>query len=75
MNFLSSISAMFTAALKVIYAAVDFFKTKQNVETGKQLQNAETIVENQKVEREQTEVLIQDRPPSEVIKKLENGTF
>lgn len=75
MNFINSIASAFTAVLKVIYAAVDFFRTKQNVETGKKLQNAEIVVENQKVEREQAEVLIQDRPPSEVIKKLENGTF
>jgi hypothetical protein len=71
----TAVLSAFSAALKALKAAVDYFKTKQDIETGKKIQQAEDIIANEKIENEQNQILVNDRPTSEVIEKLEKGTF
>lgn len=79
MSFLSgivvSVTSAVAAALKIVSAAVDYFKTKETIDVGKKIHSAESVVENQKSEREQTEILLEDRPKANVVKKMEDGTF
>jgi hypothetical protein len=74
-SFITSLISALAAALKMFGAAVDYFKTKETFESGKKVQEAEIIIANEKIQREQTEILLQDRPKSEVVKKTEDGTF
>jgi hypothetical protein len=53
----------------------DWFKTKEAIEQGKIIKEAEIIKQNDEIEKEQTDVLIQDRTKDEVIEKMEKGTF
>ena len=71
----AAVLSAFSAALSAFKTAVDYFKTQQNIETGKKIQQAEDIIANEKVQNEQNQILINDRPTSEVIEKLEKGTF
>jgi hypothetical protein len=60
---------------KIVSNFTDYFKTKREVDSGKILQQAENIINNEKIQEEQTKILVQDRPKSEVLEKLEKGTF
>jgi hypothetical protein len=53
----------------------DWFRQKQAIEHGKELKEIEIIKSNQKIEKEQTEILLKDRTKEEVIDKMEKGTF
>lgn len=74
-SVITAIISALAAALKIFYAAVDYFKTKETFDNGKKIKEAEIIIDNEKIQREQTELLLQDRPKSEVVKKMEDGTF
>lgn len=53
----------------------DWFKRHEAIEHGKKLKEIEIIEENKEVEKEQTQILLQDRTKEEVVDKMEKGTF
>lgn len=60
---------------KFLSGITEYFRTKSAVDSGKVQQQADNIIANQKIQDEQNQILIQDRPKTEVIDKLEKGTF
>lgn len=72
---LSSIFGAISNLFEFFNKLFDWFKQKDAVEHGKNLKEIEIIKTNDVVEKEQTEILIQDRTKEEVIDKMEKGTF
>jgi Na+/H+ antiporter NhaB len=74
-SIIATISSVATAIYGVVVSVVTFFNKKTDIETGKKIQKAEDIIENQKISEEQNQILVQDRTKEEIIEKLKKGTF
>jgi hypothetical protein len=75
MSFTASVVAAIASFFSFFSKLLDWFKNKEAVNHGKNLKEVEIIKQNDEVEKEQTNVLIQDRTKDEVIEKMEKGTF
>lgn len=75
MSFMTSVVAAIASFFGFFSKLLDWFKNKEAVDHGKNLKEVEIIKQNDEVEKEQTNVLIQDRTKDEVIEKMEKGTF
>ena len=75
MSFTASVVAAIASFFGFFSKLLDWFKNKEAVDHGKSLKEVEIIKQNDEVEKEQTNVLIQDRTKDEVIEKMEKGTF
>lgn len=64
-----------TGVLKTLSRVLDMIKTKANINTGRVIEQAEQAKEETEVNRQQTEILMEERTKEDTIKKMENGTF
>jgi translation initiation factor IF-3 len=72
LSFLISIAQNLLSAIAKI---MDYVKSKQWMDMGKQQAEAEIAKEQTSIVREQTSVLVEDRTVEDTKKKLEDGTF
>jgi len=61
--------------LSVMAKFMDYVKSKQWMDFGKQQAEAEIAKEQTSIVREQTKVLVEDRSIEDTKKKLDDGTF
>jgi hypothetical protein len=64
-----------TAFLSFLSRTLEYFKTQEIKNTGKDEFKKEILEQDTKIQEKQTEILIKDENKNETIKKLENGTF
>jgi hypothetical protein len=64
-----------TAFLSFLSRTLEYFKTQEIKNTGKDELKKEILEQDTKIQEKQTEILIKDENKNETIKKLENGTF
>jgi translation initiation factor IF-3 len=72
LSFLISIAQNLLSAIAKI---MDYVKSKQWMDMGKQQAEAEIAKEQTSIVREQTSVLVEDRTVEDTKKKLESGEF
>jgi len=72
---LSFLIAIAQNLLSVMAKFMDYVKSRQWMEIGKQQAEAEIAKEQTSIVREQTKVLVEDRSIEDTKKKLEDGTF
>ena len=66
---------LFSAAAKYAVKALDYFKFKQAVQVGREIEKGDIAAKEVQVDRRQDEIMMTEQPKSETIKKLEDGTF
>lgn len=71
----SGILSFITMLGTLMYNVIDFFRRQEAIDEGKRMRENEFAVEKEKIDKEQTEILIQDRTKEDVVKKMEDGTF
>lgn len=68
---LGFLSGFFKTATKVL----ELIKAKQFQTQGRQLEQAEQAKEEVQINREQQEIMLEDRKREDTIKRMEDGTF
>lgn len=70
--------AMFGLVLTLLSSIVSWFLGKmrnQDIERGKQLQQAADIIANKEIEQQQNQILINEVTKEQVVEKMKKGTF
>ena len=75
MGLFTTILGLFSGLSSLLGKALEFVKYKALVSWGKEQHAAELAKEEIEINRKQTEILNEDRTKSDVIKRMENGTF
>lgn len=75
MGWITTILGFLSSLSQIISKVLDYFREKNLINQGKALQQAEIAKDEININREQTEILSQDRTKEETIKRLEDGTF
>jgi hypothetical protein len=73
--WLSAILGFLSTVPKLIVKTLDYFRFKQAVETGREIEKGNIAAKEIRVDREQDEIMMKEQPKNETVKKLENGTF
>lgn len=75
MSYIATILGFFTGAFKAFGRVLDLFRTKNDINRGRSIEQAEQAKRENELMRKETEILTEKRTRDDVVKKLENGTF
>lgn len=75
MEYVAAILGFFSGFFKSLEKILDMFKTKQDMNQGRALEQADQAIRENELMRKETEVLTEKRNKDDVIKKLESGSF
>lgn len=75
MAFWTLLLGFFTGLFNTASRLFDFLKTKQTLDQGRKLEQAEQAKSEVDLAREQTQILTRDQTREDTIKKMESGEF
>lgn len=75
MQYIATVLGFFSGIFKIFGRVLDMFKTRQDVNQGRALEQADQAVRENELMRKETEVLTEKRTKDDIAKKLESGTF
>lgn len=75
MSFLSTIIGLFGGFFSFFGKIFDYWKSTELINQGKVLSQAELAKDEININRQQTEILSQERTKADTLRKLKDGTF
>lgn len=75
MSWITVILGFLSGLFKSLTGILDVIKSQDLINRGKEEQQTEIAKDEIEINREQTQILSQERTREETIKKLEDGTF
>jgi hypothetical protein len=75
MSFLSLLLGFLSGAANSFSKVLEILKMKKLIEQGRKQKEAEIVAKENELNRQQTEILVQERTKKEVIDKMKDGTF
>ena len=73
--WLTAILGFLSAVPKLLVKTLDYFKFKQAVQAGRELEKGDIAAKEVKVDREQDKIMMTEVTRKETEDKLKNGTF
>lgn len=75
MSLLTTILGLLTGLVTTIGSWLSYKSKKDDIETGKQIQQATDLIANKDIERQQSQILVNDTSKQDVVDKMKKGTF